>query len=243
LAGETEATGRPLRGARAEVRDLAARYRHVQLALAPRAHPVPADSAGTASDVAAALEALRAYRRLHFASHATLEGERPWRSALKLRAGDPIDITAADIARSRLRARLVTLSTCRSADGRVLSGEGVQGLAGAFLVAGVPAVVATLWPVDDESTRRFMRRFYGHLANGDPIAEALARAQADLRRDPERRAPYHWAGFVVIGDGGLTVALERRPWAGRRVGPWVLIGAGVLALFGQPLVSRLRRRA
>ena len=63
---------------------------------------------------------------------------------------------AQDIAPIRLRAGMAFLSGCESARGRASAGEGVLGLSSAFLVAGVPAVVATLWPVDDAATARFV---------------------------------------------------------------------------------------
>ncbi len=256
LTGDHEATGRPLAGAQGEVRDLAARFRGVRRgfpqkggaspghSLAPRDSLKPGDSPAPGASLANLLDAMSTYEVLHFASHATIEEERPWRSRIHLgRTGSPqsATITAADIAGSRLDARLAVLSSCRSAGGRLLSGEGVQSLAGAFLVAGVPAVVATLWAVEDGSTRLFMRSFYDHLAEGAPVVEAVALAQLDFRRDPGLRAPHHWAGFVVIGDGSLQVALERRSPLGRLIGPLALILGGALAVFGPSLVRQWRR--
>ena len=56
-----------------------------------------------------------------------------------------------------------------------------------------------------------MRSFYRELAEGRTVAGALRRAQAALAASPETADPFYWAGFVVVGDGGITVALARRP--------------------------------
>ncbi len=247
LAGGAGIGGERLAGAQGEVRDLARRFRHVRpgSSLYPRL-PSP-DSSRASSAGLALLQEITRYDLLHFAAHATIENERPWRSRIHLGPGDPpgreISLTAADIAKARLNARLAVLASCRSADGRVLLGEGVQGLAGAFLVAGAPAVVAALWPVDDEGTRAFMRRFYGHLADGLTAAAALKQAQADARADPRTRAPCYWAGFVVVGDGELRVALERRSRLGQLAGPLALVLLGVAAILSAPITRYARSRS
>ncbi len=137
----------------------------------------------------------------------------------------------------RLPVRLVVLSSCASAVGRILSGEGVLGLSSAFISARSPAVVATLWPVDDATTVGFMETFYAELAAQENVATALRRAQARLRGDPATEHPFFWAGFVLVGDGDVRVSLE--PRKGR-------VGLLVLALVGlctaAVLVVFLRRR-
>ena len=90
---------------------------------------------------------------------------------------------------------------CESAGGRILSGEGVLGLCGAFLSAGIPAVVATLWPVDDRTTAELMTVFYEELARGETVARSLRRAQMAIRQGHETGNPFFWAGFVLVGDG------------------------------------------
>ncbi len=232
LAGSQDGRGRLLGETIREVRDLAAHFEGVRLSLPSSFEgATPTDSVSDST----LLAALSRYEVLHLAAHATIEEGYAWSSCVHLNGGRaggrPLDLTASTIARSRLQARLVVLSTCRSGGGRVLSGEGVQGLASAFLVAGVPAVVSSLWPVDDRSTRLLMRRFYDQLACGTTIAEALAQSQAAMRRDPRTSAPFHWAGFVVVGDGDLRVPLKRIPAARRMALPATLVLLGLLAIF------------
>ena len=78
----------------------------------------------------------------------------------------------SDVQAANLRARLVVLSCCHSGRGRVLKGEGVVGIARAFLAAGARSVLVTLWAIDDEATisteigdRGGEGRAYGSLGN------------------------------------------------------------------------------
>ena len=77
------------------------------------------------------------------------------------------------------------------------AGDEMLGLVRAFLVAGAARVLATLWPVDDQVTARFMATFYGALVAGLAPAAALQQAQQQLRtQHPE---PQHWAAFCLHG--------------------------------------------
>ena len=151
-------------------------------------------------DVAAA-------RWLHFATHGILDAVRPERSGLVLsqvdRRGRPQDgiLRLNDIFRLQLSADLVVLSGCETGLGRQLRGEGLVGLTRAFMYAGAPRVVSSLWQVDDQATAALMTRFYGHmLRHAARPAEALRAAQLELAADPRWAAPYFWAGFVLHGD-------------------------------------------
>jgi CHAT domain-containing protein len=102
------------------------------------------------------------------------------------------------------RTRLIVLSSCRSGLGDRSRNEAMGGLAQAFLVAGVPTVVASLWDVDDESAARLMERFHAaHRGKRLAFGEALRQSQISfLQSAPARlRHPYFWATFIVTGDG------------------------------------------
>ena len=63
--------------------------------------------------------------------------------------------------------------------------------------------MATLWRVDERSTRLLMERFYRELSSGADPATALHRSQLYLRNLDSRFAdPFYWAPFVLIGDAG-----------------------------------------
>jgi CHAT domain-containing protein len=187
LAGE-----RDLPGARAEVRWIQRTFRNVDL------HPM--------SDIST-------YRILHFAGHTRIDDAAPWRSEIQLdrdSAGDAGRLRAGRIATMRLPADMVVLSGCESVGRAPLSGEGILGLTAAFVAAGVPTILATLWPVDDAVTNRLIRAFYRSLARGSTAAEALRVAQAEIRRAPGTRHPFYWAGFVLVGEGQTRIPLVRR---------------------------------
>ena len=92
-------------------------------------------------------------------------------------------------------APLVVLSACDTALGQQLSGDEVVSLANGFLFAGSRAVVSSLWPVEDASTRELMTTFYRARDKG--TAMALAEAQRELIK--KGYGPYHWAAFVLNG--------------------------------------------
>lgn len=99
-------------------------------------------------------------------------------------------------------ANLVVLSACQTKLGELSRGDELVGLTRAFLYAGTPTVVATLWEVDDEATGVLMTAFHRHLREGIGPAAALRAAQEEVRANEKWAAPYYWAGVQVIGDGG-----------------------------------------
>ena len=127
------------------------------------------------------------YRLLHLSCHGSFDSEQPLQSALQLAFGE--ELTAAEvIERLRLRCDLVTLSACQSGLSRVRRGDELVGLLRAFMHAGAPALIATLWRVDEFSTRLLMDHFYHEAQAGAGFAEALKRAQLYLKGLTRRQA-------------------------------------------------------
>jgi CHAT domain-containing protein len=150
---------------------------------------------------------LARYRILHFATHGLLDSEQPEFSGLILSLVDRNGhdengyLSAQDIYEQHLLADLVVLSACDSGLGPTLRGEGVVGLARAFLHAGAGRVVSSLWKVDDEATSELMRHFYdGVLRDHKPPAAALRYAQMQMMHQKRWAAPFYWAGFVLNGE-------------------------------------------
>jgi CHAT domain-containing protein len=157
------------------------------------------------------LEGAENHRLIHFAGHALLHPV-PHLSRLLLAPGYGSDsgaLYADEIAHHPLNhTELVVLSACRTvADGG--QRENLTGLAAAFLAAGAPAVVASLWNVDDRPTRQLMHQFHLAFRQGSDPATALRTAQSALLTDtdPSLRSPAAWAGFEVIG-GALPIKPE-----------------------------------
>jgi len=222
VAGRRPDGSTPFPGAVAEIRWLHGRYRGVD-----------ARTVGFGQTLDLDLEDLGEYQVLHLAAHTRLDDQHPWRSALLFAGAAASDsgamVQAAQIAGARLSARLAVLAGCESAGGTILSGEGVLGLTSAFLAAGVPTVVASLWPVSDAVMPTFTQVFYSELERGATASAALQRAQLAIASDDRTRQPCYWAGFLLVGDGGATLPLARS--AGRWL-PWAAVGLGLLALGG-----------
>jgi CHAT domain-containing protein len=152
-------------------------------------------------------------------------------------------LQAREIYHLTLASDLVVLSACQTARGRLLAGEGVQGLAHAFFQAGAQSVVASLWNVNDERTATFMEALYRHLAEGQSKAAALRAAKLDLLRDSGTSAPRYWAPFILIGEANGSIPISGRT-SPLHDGRWWLLGValslgGLAALF---LAGRSVRR-
>ena len=132
----------------------------------------------------ALLQQAKSARWLHFSCHGRFNAHAPLTSHLALADGA---LYAADILQSlSLQAELVTLSACETGRSQVLKGDELIGLVRAFIYAGAPSVLVSLWPVDEVSTRIFMEFFYRTWLAGASKPAALRQAQAYLRtRSPQ----------------------------------------------------------
>ena len=185
---------------------------------------------------------LAAYRVIHFATHAVVDNASVSRTALALAPGGGRDgfVEPGELARLHLAADLVVLSACRTADGAIVRGEGLQGLTAPLLEAGARSVLVTWWPIDDAQTLRFMRGFYGALAAGRSAGQALQQAKLAMLRSGA--PPRAWAAFTLVGDESVRVPLRAPAAAGGPAWVWALAAAG-LVVAGAYRVSRWKRRA
>ncbi len=155
----------------------------------------------TSDRILAALGAGEPRRALHLACHGLVDERRPRASGFVLAAGDVLD--ADRIGKSTLPVDLAFASACEAGRGRVVRGEGLVGLPRAFLLAGVPRVIAAPWVLSDRAARPFVARFYAAwIRDGLAPAAALRRAKLEaLRGGGEGAHPSAWAGFVLWGVG------------------------------------------
>lgn len=146
----------------------------------------------------------------HFAAHYQIDPRSRLSSKLLLapEPGDHAhrqapDLSSAEIYRMQLtRTKLVVLSACTTGIELQFGGEGPIGFARAFLVAGVPVVVASLWPVDSDATAELMIAFhrFRKLENKSTTEALMLAKQYMMTHENARyRDPYYWAGFTVIG--------------------------------------------
>ncbi|HKO98904.1 MAG TPA: CHAT domain-containing protein [Pyrinomonadaceae bacterium] len=146
----------------------------------------------------------------HFAAHYVIDPKSPLSSRLLLATSgtknnreETGELEARDVCRMNLsRTRLVVLSACETGIERQYRGEGPVSFARQFMIAGVPLVVASLWPVESEATADLMIAFEQYrTVDNLPTAEALQRAQQEMiiSKNPNYRRPYFWASFMTIG--------------------------------------------
>jgi tetratricopeptide (TPR) repeat protein/CHAT domain-containing protein len=156
----------------------------------------------SAVKAASAKGVLARARYVHFATHGILGLDQGLQPSLVLNLvgneGEDGFLQFDEVTRLKLNADLVVLSACKSVQGRLYNGEGVRGLARAFLYAGSRGVVCSLWSVEDEQTAAFMKAMYGRLKDGKPAADALRDTRLEMIR--AGKAPLYWAPFVLIGE-------------------------------------------
>ena len=141
---------------------------------------------------------------IHFACHGEFNDRQPLQSGLLLASEGQEDgrLQVHEIFSLDLRgANLVALSACETGLGKITSGDDMVGLSRAFLYAGTPSLMATLWQVDDLSTSRLMKHFYSRWRKDAlPKPEALRQAQKAIKATRGFEHPFYWAAFELIGD-------------------------------------------
>ena len=147
------------------------------------------------------------YRIVHFATHSLINNQHPDLSGIVLslvnEQGKPQNgfLRLYDIYNLKLNADLVVLSSCQTALGKEIKGEGLVGLTRGFMYAGAPRVVASFWRIDDRATAEMMRRFYeSMLKDGLTPAAALRTAQVSMLSEKRWQSPHFWAAFTIQGE-------------------------------------------
>lgn len=133
--------------------------------------------------LAAFKQALAGASCLHLACHGHFNGSEPLSSSLSLADGDLTVKELLDGGLDFSSARLAVLSACRTglSEHRYLTEEAL-GFPAAFLQAGLPSVISSLWPVDDAAAALLLARFYRNwLQAGQPLCQALHSAQCWIR--------------------------------------------------------------
>ena len=150
----------------------------------------------------AVLQAMNSVALIHIAAHGDAErGEIALAPSFRIPNGIPQEalylLRMSDISKLQLRAKLVVLSCCHSAQGQTKA-EGVIGMALAFLGSGARSVLVALWALDDESTEQLMDHFYDHLVAGESAGKSLHETMKWMRRQGYDVS--QWAPFILIGD-------------------------------------------
>lgn len=158
------------------------------------------------------------YSYIHLATHGLVNQDQPMDSAVVLapESGDDGLLTVKDILQlPQLKAKMIVLSACQTGQGKI-TGDGVVGLSRAFVIAGTPSVLVSLWSVDDVMTEYQMESLYYELLKGANKAQSLRKAQiktinflekgtsgrdADkVIKQEDRANPRYWAAFQLLGE-------------------------------------------
>lgn len=153
------------------------------------------------------LEGIRNSDVIHFAGHALSNQDNPFLSALLFASSsqDSGVLYAWELLeRDFKRTRLVVLSACSTAAEEKDSSEEMLSLVTPFLAAGVPAVVGSLWDVDDDEVQPFMEEFHRRLSQEMPPGITLQEVKKLwlMERHSARSDPRLWGAFEVFGTGG-----------------------------------------
>ena len=139
---------------------------------------------------------------LHVGAHAEVDEVDPLYSVIRLARSEkvPGELEAHEIYRVNLsQSAIVALSACETGLGRITRGDEPWGFTRPMLSAGAPAMLVSLWEVEDAATARTMARFYRDLSSAN-ARDSLRAAQREVLGDPRTNQPFFWAPFVLVGD-------------------------------------------
>jgi len=144
-------------------------------------------------------EMISHYDVVHFAAHGQYAEDAPLNSSLRLAAEGKDDgrLTAGEIFKLQFKGRVIVMSACQTVVSHAATGLEIIGLNSAFLYAGSPAVVATLWNINKKSKIIFMDIFYKKLEKIEKITDLLRETQLEMIIRGFQ--PYDWAAFNVTG--------------------------------------------
>ncbi|MDN5211350.1 CHAT domain-containing protein [Fulvivirgaceae bacterium BMA12] len=179
---------------------------------------------------------------IHLATHSIANSEDPSRSFIAfhpdLAKGNNYKLFAHELYNTSMsQTRLAFLSACETAQGKLISGEGIMSLSRAFAYAGCPSMVTSLWKAEDHATAFISQRFYTYLREGQGFAQALKLAKIDLMQDPDYaqfHSPSYWSHLVFVGSPQAS---------GSSQGLWyyVIIGSIVAGVFVFVILRRFGR--
>lgn len=154
---------------------------------------------GDRATKAAVLEKLPTADIIHLATHTFLDDAEVLQCAIAFAPSGKNNglLTLGEILKLKLNAKLLVLSGCDISRSHIW-GDGIVALSRAFIAAGVPSLVMSLWLPHPGSNVKLMRQFYHHYQQTGDKAKSLRLAMLDtMQAYPE---PRHWAGFIPIGE-------------------------------------------
>jgi CHAT domain-containing protein len=154
---------------------------------------------------------------LHLAMHTIINDEEPLHSKLLFTHEDRSQssmLNTFELLSLELNAELAVLSGCSTGEGKLQKGEGVMSLSSGFQYAGVPAIVMSLWEVNDRFGSLVIQKFYENLAQGMDKKQSLYKAKVEVlgQGNALYAHPYYWAGLTLMGDDSKIAFIRRYQW-------------------------------
>ena len=182
---------------------------------------------------------------IHLAMHGLLNNQGQILSSLAFTEDSDSNqnnfLHAYEISKMELNADLVVLSACETGYGKFEKGNGIASLARAFMYAGAPSLVVSLWQVNDASTAIIMQSFYEYLAQGKTKSGALRQAKLDYLKEAEgiKAHPAFWSAFIQLGNNA-PIKLQRKLFIIRY--KFEIIGGVIMALLLLGYVCKRRQK-
>jgi CHAT domain-containing protein len=153
---------------------------------------------------------LRDYDIVHYAGHADYHSENPAESGWLLSGGRLKASEISAMGGLQPMPSLVFSNACQTGqtgEWQIQDGyeQQIFGLANAYLLSGVQHYIGTFWEILDEPSLCFAKSFYGFLANGENIGEAVRRAREELIKAYGEETVV-WASYMLYGDPTFSLA-------------------------------------
>ena len=187
------------------------------------------------------LKALNQFPIIHLATHAMADMNDPTASyiafypASGMRSEDCLFL--GELYGLRMDScQLVIISACETGKGQLVSNEGVMSFARAFLYAGCPSTVNSLWKADDKSTSEILKQFHYYLQQGYSKSKALQQAKLDfIHKNPLYRNPSYWSHLILTGNADALYK-KKQPFG------WAVLGISFCSLAFLVLKKRKKSR-
>jgi len=147
---------------------------------------------------------------LHLAMHTIINDEEPMYSKLLFTYDSATKsglVNTYELLTMNLNAELAVLSGCSTGNGELKKGEGVMSLSSGFQYAGVPAIIMSLWEVNDKFGSLVIENFYKNIAKGLPKNQALHQAKLQVLSQGNAlyAHPFYWSGLTLMGDDSKII--------------------------------------
>ncbi|MAW95304.1 MULTISPECIES: CHAT domain-containing protein [unclassified Leeuwenhoekiella] len=155
--------------------------------------------------------ALHNYRAIHLSSHAMVHpyvfdlSSIAFSVYARPQGGEDGMLTVSEMADLDIKTDFMFLSACQTGLGKLVPGEGVQGLNQAMLMAGANSTLTTLWSVNDYGTMVYTTHLYDKIfnENKDYLTASAEVKRAFIRGDYSKQfdlsSPQFWAPFIYTG--------------------------------------------